>query len=125
MMDVVCFGQKEVPTKIALTEQEQSLGLQFQEKAVVMAFPFATPGIHKFWMKDTPCPLDIVFCRNGQVIAVSSGEPFSEEKIGPDEPCDLVVELPRGQAAALGIQPSSSVLVRYSYRTLARWLGQV
>jgi uncharacterized membrane protein (UPF0127 family) len=54
-------------------------------------------------MKNTQTPLDIVFCRTNHVVGIFKGEPFSTKLIGPDEPSDLVVELPAGTAASLGL----------------------
>ena len=92
------------PAVIAVTEAEQLRGLMFQEwPPPIMAFPAVTASYRKFWMKNTISPLDIVFCRDNKVIGVFSGEPLSTALVGPEEPSGLVVELPAGYAAKLGL----------------------
>jgi uncharacterized membrane protein (UPF0127 family) len=39
-------------------------------------------------MKNTPSPLDILFCRSGKIIALEKGKPFSEKHFGPNEESD-------------------------------------
>lgn len=120
-MDKIFFGNHELPTLIALTEDEQRIGLMKRPwPPPVMAFPYDTARIRKFWMKDTISPLDIVFCRAGQVLSIYNGEPLCLTHVGPDEPSDLVVELPRGTAKKLGITPGTKTRLVYGLFSLAR-----
>lgn len=120
-LDTVILGTHKLPAIIALTEEEQARGLMYRSwPPPVMAFPYDDPKIRKFWMKNTPSPLDLVFCRKGEVITIVSGLPLSIDMIGPDEPSDLVIELPRGRASKLGIVQGTSAKIVYSLITLAR-----
>lgn len=120
-MDKIFFGNCQLPTLIALTESEQQLGLMWKSwPPPIMAFPYDSVEIRKFWMKNTISPLDIVFCRNGKVIKVIAGKPLSLQHVGPDFPCDLVVELPKGLAQQLNILPDTKVKLVYGLLTLAR-----
>lgn len=122
-MDKIIFGDYSLTTLVALTDEEQQQGLMRKPwPPPIMSFPYETAQIHKFWMKDTFCPLDIVFCRDDQVIALSAGEPLSLKHIGPDVPSDLVVELPRGMAHNLGIVPGTPAKLVCGLFTLAKKL---
>ena len=96
-------------TLLALSEKEQQTGLMHQPfPPPVMTFVYDSPKLSKFWMKNTPSPLDIVFCCNGSVVEICKGEPFSTKLIGSQE-SDLVVELPYGTADKLGVTLGSRV----------------
>ena len=93
------------PTLLAISMDEQAQGLMFQPwPPPVMSFIYATPGINKFWMKNTPSPLDIVFCHRGEVVQICKGEPHSTSQIGDNRLTDLIVELPHGTVAASDIK---------------------
>lgn len=92
-------------TLLAISEEEQMHGLMYQEwPPPVMSFVYASPRINKFWMKNTPSPLDIVFCSGGLVKQICKGEPYSTSAIGDDSPTDLVIEFPYGTVEAAGIK---------------------
>lgn len=86
-------------TLVAITPEDHSRGLMWQPwPPPIMVFPYKKAQIRKFWMRNTVSPLDILFCRNGKIISICFGEPYSTQLIGPEDPSDLVIELPRGQA---------------------------
>lgn len=92
-------------TLLAISEEEQQYGLMGQVwPPPVMTFVYASPKINKFWMKNTPSPLDIVFCSNGQVTQICLGEPHSTAIIGDDKFSDLVIEFPRGTVVSSDIK---------------------
>jgi hypothetical protein len=72
-----------------------------------MWFPCKPARPVKFWMHRTPAALDMVFLRQGQVIAIEANAApclrLPCPSYGPEAPADGVVELAAGQAAALGI----------------------
>lgn len=121
-MDFIVFDQKvKIPTLLALSTQEQEVGLMFQKQPTTMAFIYAKPGVHKFWMKNTPQPLDLVFCKKGFVVDIQCGAPFSLSLIGSDQiQSDLVVEMPYKFASIHGIKISDSVDLQYSLKSLAK-----
>lgn len=87
------------PTLLAISSEEQSQGLMHQEwPPPVMAFIYEHPQINRFWMKNTPSPLDILFCHKGKVSEICYGEPHSTTAIGSNLLSDLVIELPHGTA---------------------------
>jgi uncharacterized protein len=104
MKDTISIKGQVFPTEVAVTEAEQSLGLMFREwPPPIMVFPYKDAAPRRFWMKNTISPLDIVFCKANQVVGIFRGEPLSTKLIGPNEPSDLVVELPAGTASRLGL----------------------
>ena len=85
------------PTLLAISEDEQSKGLMFEPSPPpIMSFIYTEPRVTKFWMKNTPSPLDIVFCCKGEIKQICKGEPYSTSTIGNDNPSDLIIEFPFG-----------------------------
>lgn len=92
-------------TLLAISAEEQSNGLMYiKPPTPIMSFIYDSPKINKFWMKNTPSPLDIVFCKNGKISQIHYGEPFSTRIIGNDDPSDLVIEFPIGTINNIGIK---------------------
>jgi uncharacterized membrane protein (UPF0127 family) len=80
-----------------------------------MWFPYGMPTPARFWMHRTPAPLDMLFIRDGVVLAIEAHtQPCMRlpcPSYGPNEPVDGVVELAAGQAEALGIRVGSPVRI--------------
>ena len=97
------------PTLLAISEEEQAQGLMHQEwPPPVMSFVYAAPKINRFWMKNTPSPLDIIFCHQGKVAEICYGEPHSTAIIG-SKISDLVIELPYGTTDSIGLKVGHEV----------------
>jgi len=103
-----------IQLEVARSMQQQSRGLMGRPPLPPlrgMWFPYATPQPLKFWMHHTPSPLDMLFLRDGRVIAIEAGaKPCPNlpcRSYGPDEPADGVVELAAGEAARLGLKVGS------------------
>lgn len=121
MSDLIIINGKSLPTLIALTEPEQEIGLMYKEwPPPIMTFPFINSEIRKFWMKNTPSPLDIIFCNSGRIVGIYEGKPYSEDLIGPNSPVNLVVETPAGMAKKLSINSGDNVKLKYSLESLAK-----
>jgi uncharacterized membrane protein (UPF0127 family) len=96
------------PSLLAISSDEQQRGLMHQEwPPPVMTFVYGAPRTNRFWMKNTPSPLDIVFCHNGKVSEICFGEPNSTEVIG-SKVSDLVIELPYGTVDSIGLKIGQS-----------------
>lgn len=54
---------------IAETAEDQEKGLMFNSNPPIMCFPYPSARSVNFWMKNTPVPLDIIFCLNGQILS--------------------------------------------------------
>lgn len=108
----IVIGNNKFKTVLAVSDKEKQLGLMHQEwPPPVMTFLYTESEFKKFWMKNTPSPLDIVFCSNGKVLSVHQGVPFSTKLVGPNEPSDLVIELPYGTCKKFGIDSGDSVKI--------------
>jgi len=125
MSDVVYINGSLAPVKfntlVAVTDGEQARGLMWMKwPPPVMCFPYRKIAIRKFWMKNTISPLDILFCCGNSIVGIGRGEPLSTAPIGPDEPSDLVIELPAGSVNEHRISVGDTVRLAFSPETLAR-----
>jgi uncharacterized protein len=116
-MDSILINGQNIPTLVAITDDEQEKGLMFEDKPVVMSFPFEKEAVRKFWMSNTFIPLDIIFCCAGRIVDICYGEPMSETFVGPNSPTDLVVELPYGYAKKIGATIGSPIDIKLSIKT--------
>jgi uncharacterized membrane protein (UPF0127 family) len=96
--------------EVAATLRQQAMGLQLRPPLPAlrgMWFPYAMPTPATFWMHRTPAPLDMLFIREGRVVAIEAHtKPCMRlpcPSYGPAGPVDGVVELAAGQAEDLGI----------------------
>ena len=93
--------------ELARTPEEQAQGLMFRESLAPrsgMLFPFPDASVHKFWMKNTMIPLDMVWLDpSGKVLFVSANTPPCRAdpcpSYGPDAAAASVLEIAGGKAA--------------------------
>jgi hypothetical protein len=111
-------GQPCIGLEVARTLQQQTWGLMARPplpRLQGMWFPYQQAQILRFWMHRTPAPLDMLFLRQGRVIAIeAAAQPCPHlpcRSYGPDEAADGVIELGAGQASALGIKVGSPVVI--------------
>jgi uncharacterized membrane protein (UPF0127 family) len=69
-----------------------------------MLFPFPDWGIHRFWMKNTMIPLDMIWMDpEGRVLFISADTPPCKAdpcpSYGPETPAASVLEIAGGKAA--------------------------
>ena len=106
----IYVGNNIFSTLLAISEHEQSKGLMHQEwPPPVMTFVYGRSKINKFWMHNTPSPLDIVFCHNNKISEICYGEPYSTRIIGSDNFSNLVIEFPYGTIDSSNIKIGQSV----------------
>jgi uncharacterized membrane protein (UPF0127 family) len=97
--------------ELALTPEEQTLGLMFREslpERTGMLFVFPETAPHHFWMKNTMIPLDMIWMdEGGKVVFISANTPPCKAdpcpNYGPDGPVRTVLEIAGGKAQAEGI----------------------
>ena len=119
-MDYIVINGNVIGTIVAVTEQDHIRGLMFKSwPPPIMTFPYKTAEVRKFWMQNCQSPLDIIFCRANKIVGIFTGKPYSEFHLGPDEPTDLVVEMPSGMAKALDITVGASIQLKPSIYTIA------
>jgi uncharacterized membrane protein (UPF0127 family) len=120
-MDYIKISDKKFETLLALTSYEQELGLMGKPwPPPVMSFVYSRPQINKFWMRNTPSPLDIVFSNNNVIISICTGEPYSTKIIGEDKTSDLVVEFPAGTCKANNINIGDMIELECSEHSLMK-----
>lgn len=107
-------GEHRFTVEVAGTPAEQQQGLMFRREMAAdrgMIFPFPTPRVASFWMKDTVLPLDLIFVRaDGTIESIGEGVPLNEVPVGAGEEVAAVLELNGGTAERLGIQPGDRVV---------------
>jgi hypothetical protein len=62
-------------------------------------------------MHNTPSPLDIIFCKEGKIVDIRKGEPYSTSLIGVNDVTDLIVEFPHGTAKKFGFKPNDTIIL--------------
>lgn len=109
-MNKVRISNQEYPVLLAITRQEQQLGLMYKEPPLpCMAFIYNTPSHNSFWMKGVKAPLDLVFCNRGEIVSIARGESYSTRVIDPAVESDLVIEMPAKTCEANQIKVGDSV----------------
>lgn len=96
---VVEVDDKDYNCNAAKTEAERAQGLQNIEELPNdkgMIFFHEKPDRHGYWMKNTKVPLTMIFLDgNGEVVDVKHRkDTMSLENKKPDQPCQIVIELP-------------------------------
>jgi uncharacterized membrane protein (UPF0127 family) len=107
------IGDKEFPTLLAITSEEQERGLMYVDPPFpVMTFIYNSPKINSFWMNNVKDNLDIVFCCNGKVSKICNGLSYSTALIGSDVISDIVVELPFKTCEKSNIKIGDSIILK-------------
>jgi uncharacterized protein len=104
--------------EVAQTPEQQAKGLMFREALPDnrgMFFPFQQARIARFWMNNVPVALDMIFIKEGKVVAIADSVPPCNTKpekcplYGPDTAVDGVIELRSRRAKELGLAIGDSV----------------
>ena len=103
--------------EVAVTPQEQTQGLMFRESLpprTGMLFSYSDNAPHRFWMKNTMIPLDIIWLdREGKVIFLSENTPPCVAdpcpSYGPDAPSVRVIEIAGGMAKKEKVKVGASI----------------
>jgi len=93
--------------EVARTPEEQAQGLMFREslpERTGMLFLFSDNAVHRFWMKNTMIPLDMIWMDGGgKVLFVSAQTPPCRAdpcpSYGPETPAAKVLEIVGGKAS--------------------------
>jgi len=109
---VMHFDQTSIEVEVVTKPESITLGLSGREEIGADGMLFVLPErrIPSFWMPDMKFDIDIVWIDTDTVLALSEFVP--KPKLGqttlstysPPGPVDLVLELPAGMAATLGIK---------------------
>lgn len=112
---------QEFVVELALTRDEQAMGLMFRESMpdnAGMLFVFPSEAVRSFWMKNTRIPLDILYF-DDDLRLVSMAErarPCTVQRC-PSYPSEgqarYVLELNAGKARELGLKPGDELILNF------------
>jgi uncharacterized protein len=117
----VLIKETTIELEVAQTPEQQAKGLMFRDALPDnrgMFFPFQQARIARFWMNNVPVALDMIFIKEGKVIAIANSVPPCNSKpekcplYGPDTIVDGVVELRSGRAKELGLVVGDLIEIR-------------
>lgn len=114
--EVYCTTTACFDLEVADTESARTYGLMFREtmpELSGMIFVFDQPWVHKFWMKNTLMPLDMIrLDESGVVIDIEKADPCTQdpcEIYGLEKSSSYVVELKQGVADIYKIEIGSAM----------------
>jgi hypothetical protein len=110
-------GPVEVRLELARTPAEQRQGLMYRTAladGAGMLFLFDADTDHRFWMKNTFIPLDMIFIdRDLRIVGIHpNAVPQSTAAVGVGRPSRYVLEVPGGWAARRGVAAGDRVELR-------------
>ncbi|MDY7023517.1 MAG: DUF192 domain-containing protein [Cyanobacteriota bacterium] len=112
------LGGEVIQLEVTRTPRQQQLGLMYRTSLPDnrgMLFPFPTPQVVGFWMKDCKISLDMIFIRDGVIQAIQDSAPPCIQDpcptYGPAVPVDQVIELRGGRSQELGLKPGDRVKI--------------
>lgn len=99
----VLINENKIHVSIADNPQERSIGLMYEKNLCEncgMLFVFENEGVHKFWMKNTLIPLDIIFISNeNKIVDIIEAELCKEDPCqtyAPKDNAKYVLEINKG-----------------------------
>lgn len=103
---VTAEQQQTLVAELAVTPQQREAGLMHREALdfdAGMLFIYPTEAVRRFWMYQTPLPLDIAFFdRAGELLAIETMEPCTAAiahlcpRYGPEQPFQYALEVNAG-----------------------------
>lgn len=117
--EVVIDGRVAISAEVARSPQAQTRGLGGRpslKKGTGMIFPYDGPGLRGIWMKGMRIPIDILWIREGRIVAIEAKVPppsSNGELAVFSHVADLVLEVPAGYASEMGIRVGQSVRVTH------------
>ena len=117
--EVVIDGRVTINVEVARSPQAQTRGLGGRpslKKGTGMAFPYNGPGLRGIWMKGMLIPIDILWIREGRIVAIEANvpPPSSNGALAVfSHVADLVLEVPAGYAKEMEIGIGQPVKVMY------------
>ena len=117
--EVVIDGRVTINVEVARSPQAQARGLGGRpslKKGTGMVFPYDESGVRGIWMKGMLIPIDILWIREGRIVAIEADvpPPSSNGALAVfTHVADLVLEVPAGYAEQMGIRVGQPLRVRY------------
>jgi uncharacterized membrane protein (UPF0127 family) len=110
----------KINLEVATTPEQQAMGLMYRPALPDdrgMLFVFSSPQPVRFWMKNVPVALDMVFLRQGEVIYIQNSAPPCQSEpcdtYGPNEPIDQVIELRSERARELNLRVGDRITIEF------------
>ena len=106
-------ANQSISLEVANNQANQQKGLSDRDTLASnagMLFTFTKPDYYAFWMKNMKFPLDFLFLNNKRVVTIYDHVPYPLSvtadlpEYKPEQPADMVIELPAGKVQALGIK---------------------
>lgn len=114
------IAEATIQLEVAKTPQQQAMGLMYRDCLADdrgMLFPFESARVARFWMKNVPISLDMVFLNGDRVVGIAVDVPPCQVNpcpvYGPEAKVNQVVELRGGRAQELGIKIGDQIKVKY------------
>lgn len=117
--EVVIDGRVTITVEVVQTAQEQARGLGGRSslpKGGGMLFPFDAAKPRVFWMKGMLIPIDILWIREGKLVAIDANVApprLHEAPAVVSQVADMVLEVPAGFAQEMGVKVGQMVRVKY------------
>ena len=83
-----------------------------------MIFPFQTPALYPFWMKDMKFPIDILFIKDNTIVTIYNNIPNPKTKdenlmiYVPKSPANLVLEIQAGISKKYNFKEGDAVILK-------------
>ena len=113
------IGGQAIALEVARTSEQQMLGLMYRPSLPDnrgMLFTFNPPRSARFWMKNVSLTLDMIFLKQGTVVAIFSNVPPCNTEpcptYGPASTIDQVIELRGGRAQELGLKVGDRLAIK-------------
>lgn len=108
----------------SITKNEHANGLMNINHPSFMVFLYKDAVFPNFWMKNTPMPLDIIFCNSEYNInCIKYGKPFDKKIITPKLLTKAVIEAPLGFCKKNNIEIGDRIKIKYDKSILERILN--
>lgn len=114
------IAEATIQLEVAETPQQQATGLMYRDCLADdrgMLFPFSSARVARFWMKNVPISLDMVFLNGDRVVGIAADVPPCQVNpcpvYGPEAMVNQVIELRGGRAEELGIKIGDQIEVKF------------
>ena len=109
----------KIQLEVAQTPQQQATGLMYRESLADdrgMLFPFPSERTARFWMKNVPISLDMIFLNGDRIVGLATDVPPCAAEpcpvYGPEALVDKVIELRGGRAKELGVRVGDAIEIQ-------------
>ncbi|NET71625.1 MAG: DUF192 domain-containing protein [Sphaerospermopsis sp. SIO1G2] len=111
---------KKINLEVATTAEQHMKGLMYRpaladDRGMLFVFPSAKPV--RFWMKNVPVALDMVFLQRGVIKYIETSAPPCQSEpcptYGPNVPIDRVIELRSKRATELNLQVGDRINIEF------------